>query len=93
MGLARYGHNCEYTRREGNAVHGQGLHKGSMHRGHGLAAILTMFVAVRRARHRVAALHRLFRRRRGAAVECISRESDCEHHDQNWLGKAHHGVA
>ncbi len=56
-------------------MHRRGLHKWSVHRGHGLAAILTV-AAARRTVHRLAALHRLFWRRRGLAVECIYSQSD-----------------
>ncbi len=65
-------------------MHGGGLHKRSAYRWHGLAAILRV-MAVRRARHRIAALHGLFWRQRRTAVEGIGRESDCEHRQKNWL--------
>jgi hypothetical protein len=42
--------NIMLIAREGYAMHRRGLHKRSMHRRHGFAAILTM-VAVRRAMH------------------------------------------
>jgi hypothetical protein len=64
-------------------MYGRGLHKRSVHRWHGLTAILTV-MTVRRARHRIAALHRLFRCRRGTAVEGILRESDCENRQKEW---------
>jgi hypothetical protein len=70
-------------------MHRGGLHKRSVHRRHGFAAILSV-MTVRRARHRMATLHRLFRRRRGTAVECIPRESDCQYRQKNWLSQAHH---
>jgi hypothetical protein len=69
-------------------MHGGGLHKRSVHRWHGFAAILSV-MTVRRALHRMAALHRLFRRRRGAAVECIRRESGCKYRQKNWLSQTH----
>jgi len=60
-----------------------GLHKRSAHGWHGLAAVLTV-VAVRRARHRIAAVDRLFRRRDCTAVQGIRRKSDCQHRHKNW---------
>jgi len=69
-------------------MHGGRLHKRSVHRLHGLATILSV-MPVRRARHGIAALHRLFCRR-GTAVECIRRESDCQHRQKNWLSQTHH---
>jgi len=70
-------------------MHGGRLHKRSVHRLHGLAAILSM-MPVRRARHRIAALHRLFRRRRDTAVERIRRESGCQHCQKNWPSQTHY---
>jgi hypothetical protein len=70
-------------------MHGGGLHKRSVHRRHGLAAILSV-MPVRRARHRIAALHRLFWRRRSTTVKCIRRESDCQYGQKNWLSQTHH---
>jgi len=58
-------------------MHGCDLHKRPVRGWHGLAAILTV-VTMRRAMHRIAALHRLFWRRRGTAVECVRCESGCE---------------
>jgi hypothetical protein len=51
-------------------MHGRGLHKRCVHRGHGLAAIL-LVMALWCARHGVAALHRLLGRGRALAIECI----------------------
>jgi hypothetical protein len=82
--LASRWQHCEYKGRGRNAMHGGGLHKRSVHRRHGLAAILSV-MTVRRARHRIATLHRLFWRRRGAAVECICREGDCEDRNKEWF--------
>jgi hypothetical protein len=65
-------------------MHRGGLHKRSVHRLHGLATILSVMPG-RRARQRIAALHRLFRRRRGATVEGVPRESDCQHCQQDGL--------
>ncbi len=70
-------------------MHGGGLHKWSVHRGHGLATILSV-VTVRRTWHGIAALHRLFGHRRGTAVERIRRESGCEDRQKNWPDKTHH---
>ena len=69
-------------------MHRGRLHKGSVHRRHSVAAIFTV-MTVRRARHRIAALHRLLRRRRSAAVKCVRRESDGKHRQKNWLSKMH----
>ncbi len=89
LGIAGCSQYREYKKCPGNAVHGGGLHKWSVHSRHGPAAILSV-MAVRRARHRIAALHRLFGRRRGAAVECIRCKSDYEHRQKNWSSKTHH---
>jgi len=78
----------QYNGRVGNAMRAGGLHKRSAHGWHGLAAILTV-VAVRRARHRMTTLHRLFGSRRGIAVEGIRRKSDCQHRQKNWPNCAH----
>jgi hypothetical protein len=48
--FAGYWQNCGYNGGVGNAMHGGGLHKRSVHCWHGLAAILTL-MTVRRARH------------------------------------------
>ncbi len=86
--LASRWEHCEYKGRVGNAMHGGGLHKRRVHCWHAFAAILSV-MAVRRARHRIAALHRVLGRRRGGTVECIRRKSDCEHREKNWLRIAH----
>ncbi len=65
------------------------LYKGRVHRRHGLAAFLAMLVAVRRARHRIAALHRLVGRRHGQAVERIHSEGNHYHRQQNMIGNTH----
>jgi hypothetical protein len=70
-------------------MHGGGLHKRSAHGWHGLAAILTV-MAVRRARHRIAAVHRLLWRRHCTAVQGIRREHQYEYCQKNWLSQAHH---
>jgi hypothetical protein len=80
--VSRWQHS-KYNRRVGNAVHRGRLHKRSVHRWHGFAAILRV-MTVRRALHRIAALHRLLGGHRRAAVECIRRESDCQHRQKNW---------
>ncbi len=64
-------------------------YKRRMHGRHGLAAFLAMLVAVRRARHRIAALHRLVGRRHGQAVERIHSEGHHYHRQQDWLGNTH----
>lgn len=86
--LANRWQHCEDKGGVGDAMHGGRLHKRSVHRGHSLAAILSV-MTVRRARHRIAALHRLFWCRRGAAVERARRKSDCQHRQKNWLGQTH----
>jgi hypothetical protein len=78
------GKHSTYQGRVGNAMHGARLKKRSTHCWHGLAAILTV-MTVRRARHRIAAPHRLFWRC-GITVECICRESDGEYRQKSWLG-------
>src|SRR5882762_7548312 len=75
----------EYKGRVGNALHRGGLHKRSVYRWHGLAAILRV-MAVRRARHRIAALHSLFWRDRRTAVKRVRCKSDCDHHQKEWPG-------
>ena len=68
-------HQPASNRGAGNALGRRMLIEGNMRRRHGLATIL-MTVVVRRAPHRVAALHCLFRRTHADTVECIRRESD-----------------
>ncbi len=80
---------CEYKKRGRNTMHGGGLHKRSVHRWHGFAAILSL-MSVRRARHRIATLHRLFGRRRGIAVERIRHKRDCQYRQNNWHSQTHH---
>jgi hypothetical protein len=46
-------------------------------------------MTLRRARHRVTALHRLLRRSHRVAVESIRCESDRENSYQDWSGEAH----
>jgi hypothetical protein len=70
------------------SVGSRGLHKRRMHRRHGLAAILTL-MSLRGARHRIAALHRLFLRRHTIAIERIYPKQNRHDRDQNWLRKAH----
>ena len=55
---------------------------------HGLAAILAM-MAVGRARHGVATIHRLFRRGHRVAIKRIRRESDSQSYQQNCFPKSH----
>jgi hypothetical protein len=69
-------------------MHRRGLHKRSMHRWHGLAAILAV-MTVRRALHRIATFHRLFGRRRTTTIDGIRRESNRERRQKNWLSKIH----
>jgi hypothetical protein len=69
-------------------MHRRGLHKRTVHRWHGLTAILTM-VMMRRAMHCMAALHCLFWRRRGTAVECVRGQSDREYHSKHWRNQPH----
>jgi hypothetical protein len=69
-------------------MHQRGLNKGSVHRWHRLATILTM-MTLRRARHRVAALHRLFRRRHAAAVKRIRHQSEGEHRHKDRPAVSH----
>jgi len=80
--------HCEHNVRGRNAMPGGRLYKRSVHRWHGFAAILRA-MTVRRARHRFAALHRLFRRCRGTAVKCVRRESDRQYRQKNWLSQTH----
>jgi hypothetical protein len=87
--LASRWQHCEYKGRGRNTMHGGGLHKKTVHRWHGFAAMLSV-MTVRRARHRIATLHRLFGRRRGTALECICRERDRQYHQKNWLSQTHH---
>ena len=70
-------------------MHGGGLHKRSVHRRHGLAAILSV-MTIRRARHRIATLHCLLGCRRGTAVECIRSERDCQYRKKKWPSRTHH---
>jgi hypothetical protein len=64
------------------------LTESSVHRWHGLATFLTM-MTVRRAPHRIAALHRLFGRGHAAAVERIRRDCEDEHSQKNSSSKSH----
>ena len=86
--LDRRWQNREYDVCEGSAMHRRGLHKRSVHRWHGLAAILTM-VTVRRAMHRLAALHGLFGRSHGRAVKRVDRESDRDQRRKKCPSKTH----
>jgi len=70
-------------------MHARRLHKWSVHRCHGLAAILSV-MTVRRARHGIAALHGLFWRRRGTAIERICGERHYQNREKNWLSQTHH---
>jgi len=70
-------------------MHRHRLHKRSMHRGHGFAAIHPL-VMVRRAVHRIAAPHCLFWRRGSLAVECIRPESNREYRQKDGLCKTHY---
>ena len=65
------------------------LYKGRVHGRHGLAAFLAVLVAVRCARHRIAALHRLIGRRHGQAVKGIRGKGDDHHREKNWPNKTH----
>lgn len=65
----------EYQGGIGDAVYCGGLHKRRTHRWHGFAAILAG-MAVRGARHGIAALHRLFRCGCGTTVDCIGGKSN-----------------
>ena len=80
--------NREYDVCDGNAMYRRGLHKRSVHRWHGLAAILSM-VAVRRAMHRLAALHGLLGRSHGRAVERVDCENDRERRRKKCPSKTH----
>jgi len=64
------------------------LHKRRVHRWHGFAAILTV-VTVRRALHRVTALHRFLSGVRGTAVERIGGQRDREQDQQKCSDKLH----
>ena len=68
------------------------LHEGAVRRWHVLAAILTV-MTMRRAMHRFAALHRLLRRGRSAAVKCIRREGDSEYGPKDSRNRTHHILA
>jgi len=59
-----------------------------VYRWHGLATLLTV-MTVRRARHRVAALHRLFGRGHTAAIGRIRSDSEGEHSQKNVSSKTH----
>jgi hypothetical protein len=67
----------------------RGLYKRHVYRRHRLAAFLAVLVAVRRAMHRVAALHRLFRRRHGSAIHRVPRDRSNQGQAQNYLQKVH----
>jgi hypothetical protein len=47
---------------------------------------------LRRAWHRIAALHRLLRGGHGEAVKTISRKSDNNQRQENWLDQPHRFV-
>ena len=74
--------------REVRTVRCRDLHKGRVHRGHGLAAILAM-MPLRGARHRITALHRLFWRGHGVTIERVDPKQDCHDRDQDWIRKSH----
>jgi len=70
-------------------MRGGWLDKRRVHGRHGLAAFLAVLVAVRRAVHGIAALHRRIGRRHGQAVERVRSEGDHHHRQQNGFGKVH----
>jgi hypothetical protein len=66
-----------------------GLYKRHMHRRHRLAAFLAVLRAMRRAWHRIAALHCLLRRRHGSTIDCVPRNRDSHDQEQNLFRKTH----
>jgi hypothetical protein len=64
------------------------LHKRRVDWRHILTAILTV-MAVGRAWHRIATLHRLFRRCHSKAVEAVGRKSGSGDYHDDCLGKTH----
>lgn len=64
-------------------MHGRGLQKGTLHRRHALATLHAIVKPVRRARHRGAALYRLFRRRHSPAIERVARNRKSHSQAQN----------
>jgi hypothetical protein len=71
-----------HVEREASTVPRRELHEWRVHRRHGLAAILTV-MALRRARHRIAALHRLFRCCHASTVECVGHKTHCHNRCEN----------
>ena len=82
-------HQSTGNRGEGDAVDPWGLIESSTGCGHGLATALPTMV-VRRTPHRVTALHGLLGRSHTHAVECIRRESDGKHHEQDSPSQPHY---
>ena len=80
---------CEENRRERQTVSRSGLYKRHVHGRHGLAAFLAVLVAVRRALHRVAALHGLLGRCHGSAIHRVPRDRCNQGQAQNLLRKMH----
>ncbi|MGA7626194.1 MAG: hypothetical protein WCA91_21725 [Candidatus Acidiferrales bacterium] len=82
----RWASCCEHCKRRSRRqrvrrdVYGGRLHEWSVHRRHGLAAILTV-MTVRRTRHGSTTLHGLLGRRYGPTVERIRCESDHDYCD------------
>jgi hypothetical protein len=70
--------HCEYEGSVGNDRYGGGLHKGSSHRRHGLAAVLCV-MTLRCARHRITTFHCLLGCCRSLAVKCVRAEGDREY--------------
>jgi len=70
-------------------MRGGWLDKRRVHGRHGLAAFLAVLVALRRAVHGIAALHRRIGRRHGQAVERVRSEGNRHHRQQNGFGKVH----
>jgi hypothetical protein len=59
-----------------------------MHGGHGLAAILPL-MAMRRARHRFAALHGFIGSGHAGAVEGVRSKRNCDRHQKKCLAQSH----
>ena len=81
--------HCAKVSRRNNVSDG-GLKKCLVNRRHRLAAVLTM-VPIRGARHRVATLHRLLRRRHGQTVKAVCRKGYDREDNRDCLGKTHLG--
>lgn len=86
--LNRCRQDRERQRDGGNSLPRRRRDESGVPLGHTLAALLAM-MAVGRAGHGMATIHRLFRRGHRVAIERVGREGDSQSHEQNCLPNSH----